>query len=153
MTIQGRTSVLIPAYEEEFAIGALVENIHALGRWNEILVVDDGSKDRTAERARAAGATVIRHPYNKGNGAAVKTAVRAATGEFILLLDADGQHPLPATGGKRARQYQRHQDHSHRENPGSRAESRRMASRQNRGSDSEGGVQPPDVLSLRGRAT
>jgi glycosyltransferase involved in cell wall biosynthesis len=93
MTIQGRTSVLIPAYEEESAIGALVESIRALGRWNEILVVDDGSKDQTAERARAAGAKVIRHPYNKGNGAAVKTAVRAAAGEFILLLDADGQHP------------------------------------------------------------
>ena len=93
MTVQERTSVLIPAYEEESAIGALVESVRALGSWKEILVVDDGSKDRTAERARAAGATVIRHPYNKGNGASVKTAVRAATGEFILLLDADGQHP------------------------------------------------------------
>jgi len=93
MSIQGRTSVLIPAYEEESAIGALVEAVRALGSWKEILVVDDGSKDRTSERARAAGAAVIRHPYNKGNGAAVKTAVRAATGEFVLLLDADGQHP------------------------------------------------------------
>jgi glycosyltransferase involved in cell wall biosynthesis len=93
MTIHGRTSVLIPAYGEESAIGALVESIRAIGSWKEILVVDDGSKDQTAERARAAGATVIRHPYNKGNGAAVKTAVRAATGEFLLLLDADGQHP------------------------------------------------------------
>jgi glycosyltransferase involved in cell wall biosynthesis len=93
MSIQGRTSVLIPAYEEESAIGALVEAVRALGSWKEILVVDDGSKDGTSERARAAGAAVIRHPYNKGNGAAVKTAVRAATGEFILLLDADGQHP------------------------------------------------------------
>ncbi len=93
MTVQGNTSVLIPAYEEESAIGGLVESIRALGSWKEILVVDDGSKDRTAERAQAAGATVIRHPYNKGNGAAVKTAVRASTGEFLLLIDADGQHP------------------------------------------------------------
>ena len=63
MTIQGRTSVLIPAYEEESSISALVESIRALGSWNEILVVDDGSKDQTAERARAAGATVtIREP-------------------------------------------------------------------------------------------
>ncbi len=93
MTIQARTSILIPAFEEGSSIGALVESVRALGSWKEILVVDDGSKDETAERARAAGATVIRHPYNKGNGAAVKTAVRAAAGEFILLLDADGQHP------------------------------------------------------------
>jgi glycosyltransferase involved in cell wall biosynthesis len=93
MTVQGRTSVLIPAYEEESSIGLLVESIRALGTWKEVLVVDDGSRDRTAERAREAGACVIRHPYNKGNGAAVKTAVRAASGEFILLLDADGQHP------------------------------------------------------------
>ena len=94
MTLHGRTSVLIPAYGEESAIGALVESIRAIGSWKEILVVDDGSKDRTAERAREAGATVIRHPYNKGNGAAVKTAVRAATGEFLLLLDADGLERL-----------------------------------------------------------
>lgn len=93
MSLLSRTSVLIPAFEEEASIGALVESIRALGKWKEILVVDDGSKDRTAERARAAGAAVIRHPYNKGNGSAVKSAVRAASGEFILLLDADGQHP------------------------------------------------------------
>jgi glycosyltransferase involved in cell wall biosynthesis len=93
MNLHAKTSVLIPAFEEESAIGGLVENVRALGKWKEVLVVDDGSKDQTADRARAAGATVIRHPYNKGNGAAVKTAVRAATGEFILLLDADGQHP------------------------------------------------------------
>jgi glycosyltransferase involved in cell wall biosynthesis len=93
MTIHSRTSVLIPAFEEASSIGALVESVLRVGSWKEILVVDDGSKDGTAERARAAGAVVIRHPYNKGNGAAVKTAVRAASGEFILLLDADGQHP------------------------------------------------------------
>ncbi len=92
-TIHSRVSVLVPAFEEESSIGAVVESLRALGSWKEIVVVDDGSKDRTAECARAAGASVIRHPYNKGNGAAVKTAVRAAVGEFILLLDADGQHP------------------------------------------------------------
>ena len=61
-------------------------------RWREILVVDDGSTDETAARAEAAGARVIRHPYNKGNGAAVKTGIRAATGEYILIIDGDGQH-------------------------------------------------------------
>jgi glycosyltransferase involved in cell wall biosynthesis len=98
MSVHGKTSVLIPAYEEESAIGALVESVRTLGNWKEVLVVDDGSKDRTAERAAAAGAKVLRHPYNKGNGAAVKTAVRAAAGEFILLLDADGQHPPEEIG-------------------------------------------------------
>ena len=93
MTISERTSVLIPAYEEESAIADIIAEIRALGRWKEILVVDDGSSDRTVEEARKAGAKVIRHPYNKGNGAAVKSAVRAAEGDFILLMDADGQHP------------------------------------------------------------
>ena len=56
-------------------------------------MIDDGSSDDTSARAAAAGARVIRHPYNKGNGAAVKTGIRQATGAFILIIDADGQHP------------------------------------------------------------
>ena len=58
----------------------------------EIIVVDDGSSDDTADRAQAEGVRVFRHPYNKGNGAAVKTGLRAATGEVVCLMDADGQH-------------------------------------------------------------
>ena len=92
------TSLLIPAFEEGGSIGELIEKLRAIGNWKEIVVVDDGSKDETAERARAAGAKVIRHPYNKGNGAAVKTAVRAAGGDHILLMDADGQHPPEEIG-------------------------------------------------------
>lgn len=88
-----RTSVLIPAFEEESAIADIIAEIQSLGDWKEVIVVDDGSKDGTADAAAKAGAKVIRHPYNKGNGAAVKTAVRAAVGEFIVLMDADGQHP------------------------------------------------------------
>jgi glycosyltransferase involved in cell wall biosynthesis len=57
-----------------------------------VLVIDDGSRDGTADRAEQAGARVIRHPYNKGNGAAVKTGIRNAAGEFVLIIDADGQH-------------------------------------------------------------
>jgi glycosyltransferase involved in cell wall biosynthesis len=78
---------------EADAIGDVVSQLRGSAPWHEVLVVDDGSTDATAARAQCAGARVIRHPYNKGNGAAVKTAVRAAAGEFILLLDADGQHP------------------------------------------------------------
>ena len=85
-------SVVVPAFNEEEAIGALVADLRAADAWHEILVIDDGSKDATAERAAAAGARVVRHPYNKGNGAAVKTGIRHATGEYILIVDGDGQH-------------------------------------------------------------
>lgn len=78
--------------DEAAAIGDVVSRLHAAASWREIVVVDDGSSDATAERAGAAGARVIRHPYNKGNGAAVKTGIRSVTGEFVLIVDADGQH-------------------------------------------------------------
>jgi glycosyltransferase involved in cell wall biosynthesis len=75
------------------AIGPVVSRLRGAATWREIIVVDDGSTDDTSSRAGAAGACVIRHPYNKGNGAAVKTGIRHAGGEFILIVDADGQHP------------------------------------------------------------
>jgi glycosyltransferase involved in cell wall biosynthesis len=84
--------VVIPAYNEEEGIGAVVAEMKARQPWYEILVVDDASTDATAARAEAAGARVVRHPYNKGNGAAVKTGIRAAQGEVVLLMDGDGQH-------------------------------------------------------------
>ena len=83
---------------EADAIGDVVASLRTAARWHEIVVVDDGSQDGTGDRAREAGARVITHPYNKGNGAAVKTGIRAATGAFILIVDADGQHrPADAT--------------------------------------------------------
>jgi glycosyltransferase involved in cell wall biosynthesis len=85
-------SVVIPACNEAGAIADVVRGLAGAGAWHEILVVDDGSTDDTGARAAAAGARVLRHPYNKGNGAAVKTGIRAATGAFVLIMDGDGQH-------------------------------------------------------------
>lgn len=85
------TTVVIPAYNEAEGIGATIDGLKSQG-FAEILVVDDGSRDQTADIAASRGARVIRHPYNKGNGAAVKTGIREARSEVILLLDADTQH-------------------------------------------------------------
>lgn len=85
-------SVIVPAFNEGQAIGPLVTNLRAAAAWHEVIVVDDGSTDDTAAHAERAGACVIRHPYNKGNGAAVKTGIRRATGTFVLIVDGDGQH-------------------------------------------------------------
>ena len=87
-----QTTVVIPAYNEAGSIGSVVAGLREVARWPEIIVVDDGSVDDTAGRARAAGARVVRHPYNKGNGAAVKSGIRHANTPFILIADADGQH-------------------------------------------------------------
>ena len=87
-----KTSIVIPAFNEAASIGEVVTGLHSTAPWLEILVIDDGSTDDTGARAAAAGAHVIRHPYNKGNGAAVKTGLRQAAGLFILIADADGQH-------------------------------------------------------------
>jgi glycosyltransferase involved in cell wall biosynthesis len=85
-------TIVIPAFNEGEAIGGVVSSLAAAGPWREIVVVDDGSQDDTSARARAAGATVVRHPYNKGNGAAVKSGIRSAAGEYVLIVDGDGQH-------------------------------------------------------------
>ena len=85
------TSIIVPALNED-AIAEVVAALRAAGRWHEIIVVDDGSTDGTGDRAAAAGAAVVRHPYNKGNGASVKAGIRRATGAHILIVDGDGQH-------------------------------------------------------------
>jgi glycosyltransferase involved in cell wall biosynthesis len=83
---------IIAAFNES-GIGDVVRELREQNPGAEVLVVDDGSTDRTGELAREAGARVLRHPYNKGNGAAVKSGLRNAATEWVVLLDADGQHP------------------------------------------------------------
>jgi glycosyltransferase involved in cell wall biosynthesis len=93
-------TIIIPAFNEAGVIGRVLEDIRSvdLGK-TEVLLVDDGSTDDTGDVARAAGARVVRHPYNVGNGAAVKTGLRNARGRYVVLMDGDGQHrasDLPA---------------------------------------------------------
>jgi glycosyltransferase involved in cell wall biosynthesis len=85
-------TVLLPAYNEELAIVNTITRIRQLYPDFEILVVDDGSTDNTMRAAMEIGATVWPHPYNIGNGAAIKTGLRVASGEWIVMMDADGQH-------------------------------------------------------------
>lgn len=91
-------SIILPAKGESETVRPLVEKLcdvslrFGAGVLTEILVVDDGSADDTAQVAEAAGARVIRHPYSKGNGATIKTGARAAKGDILVFMDADGQH-------------------------------------------------------------
>jgi glycosyltransferase involved in cell wall biosynthesis len=89
-------SVIMPAYNEGEVIGPVIRQVHAvvekMDEDCEIIVIDDGSSDNTVEAARSAGATVIQHPYNIGNGASVKTGIRNARGKILVTMDGDGQH-------------------------------------------------------------
>lgn len=85
-------SIVIPAKNESRGLGELLPELTTEYPDAEIIVVDDGSTDDTAQVAAAAGVTVVSHPYSKGNGAAIKSGARAATGDTILFMDGDGQH-------------------------------------------------------------
>ncbi len=92
-----RISVIIPARNEARAIKSIIARVRKTleekGLSHEIIVIDDGSSDKTADMACQGGAIVFSHPYNIGNGAAIKTGIRNARGDFLVMLDADGQHP------------------------------------------------------------
>lgn len=85
-------TILIPAFNEAETIGEVLGQLCSLYPSSEILVVDDGSTDETSAIATALKARVVRHPYNKGNGASVKTGLRNATRDLVIIFDADGQH-------------------------------------------------------------
>ncbi len=95
-------SVVLPVYQEHAVvrpvIQQLIQTLEASGRSFEIVAVDDGSTDGTVQVLEAAAAEYpgqvrsVRHPYNKGNGAAIKTGIRSARGQIIVCMDADGQH-------------------------------------------------------------
>lgn len=85
-------SILIPARNEAQSLRILLPQLQRTHSTADIILVDDGSTDDTAEVATRLGIKVIRHPYGMGNGAAIKTAARAASGDIFVFLDADGQH-------------------------------------------------------------
>jgi glycosyltransferase involved in cell wall biosynthesis len=90
--IDSDISIIIPAFNEAQNIGSVVKRIRELYPDVEIIVINDGSTDNTANEAKEAGAFVYNHPYNIGNGAAIKSGIRTATGETLVFMDADGQH-------------------------------------------------------------
>lgn len=92
MTGESELSIIIPAKNESESLGALLPELVTLYSDAEILVVDDGSTDNTAEICERNGVKVIRHPYSMGNGAAIKAGARHATGDIFVFMDADGQH-------------------------------------------------------------
>ncbi len=98
MASPNTVTIVVPAFNECESIGGVVASLRAAAPWHEVLVIDDGSTDGTGAAAEAAGARVVKHPYNKGNGAAVKSAIRAASSEWLAIVDGDGQHRADDVG-------------------------------------------------------
>ncbi|MEW6574054.1 MAG: glycosyltransferase family 2 protein [Bacillota bacterium] len=90
-----KISIIIPAYNEEQGISATLKELSATvtGLDAEIIVVDDGSSDRTVEFAQRHASTVVKHHLNQGKGAAMRSGCRAASGNYLIFIDADGTYP------------------------------------------------------------
>lgn len=103
--IRPELSIVLPAKNESQGLATLLPTLRAMFPSAELIVVDDGSSDDTAQVAESYSAKVVSHLYAKGNGAAVKTGARNATGNVIIFMDADGQHKpedIPVLLGKLA---------------------------------------------------
>ena len=87
-----KLSIVIPAKNEEQGLAAVLPRLRELYPDAEVIVVDDGSTDGTAQLCRDSGVKVHSHPYSKGNGAAIKSGARLASGDHIVFMDGDGQH-------------------------------------------------------------
>lgn len=87
-----RFSIVIPAKNEEQGLAKFLPTLRQDYPEAEVIVVDDGSTDSTVQVCEEAGVRVISHPYSKGNGAAIKSGARAATGDYLVFMDGDGQH-------------------------------------------------------------
>lgn len=100
MCMNDPVSVVIPAYNEQDSVAKQVrsvyEALHRNGLSFEIIVVDDGSADQTGDEAMKAGARLLRHPVNKGYGAALKSGILGANHDTIVIIDADGTYPADA---------------------------------------------------------
>lgn len=87
-----KLSIILPAKNESASLKVLLPELRDRYPHAQVIVVDDGSSDETLLACRAARIDVISHPYPKGNGAAIKTGARAAEGDILVFMDADGQH-------------------------------------------------------------